>query len=510
MIVQVEGSETRLSICQTRRILKGTVYCGEETYELNGKERTYKSYRPLGKHVPKPGCEAEFAEYLARKKVPPRKLCMLVPCDPEFNPNKNKQTPEVPGGVLANVARVVPDSRRPYLVHYPLWIVLMVVFMAAASGVLTAVQIAHYWAANRKKFEQIFGAAFPKRNISHDTVRRLLMQLDATAEGRYLRQLFRVVMGICLGVWRSHLLALDGQAARSSKTHNGFPHYTLTVVDCDLRIACDQVQVGEKTNEIPHAVEVLEALDLSDCVVVADALHCQHNLVNKIVDKGGDYCISVKESSVSKALYAEAEAVVEVALSERNLTEQTIPVKSRSTHDDGHGRIETRDYYAIPGSWFDEARNWTALSEGTIFVVKTRKTYKATSTGKQERTETSERYFATSFSFDHPRLMDIGIRAIRQRWGIESMHWEIDVQMRQDLVQMSNVRYIRVQRMLSRIGLGIIRYMQMEFEKEHGTDKPCPSVESMMIHARDPEVLMHIFEGMSENGRLQELLEQEA
>ena len=52
MIVQVEGSEIRLSICQTRRILKGTVYCGEETYELNGKERTYKSYRPLGKHVP--------------------------------------------------------------------------------------------------------------------------------------------------------------------------------------------------------------------------------------------------------------------------------------------------------------------------------------------------------------------------------------------------------------------------------------------------------------------------
>ena len=31
-----------------------------------------------------------------------------------------------------------------------------------------------------------------------------------------------------------------------------------------------------------------------------------------------------------------------------------------------------------------------------------------------------------------------------------------------------------------------------------------------MIHARDPEALMHIFEGMSENGRPQELLEQEA
>ena len=118
--------------------------------------------------------------------------------------------------------------------HYPLWIVLMVVFMAAASGVLTAVQIAHYWAVNRKKFEQIFGAAFPRRNISHDTVRRLLMQLNATAEGRYLRQLFRVVMGICLGVWRSHLLALDGQAARSSKTHNGFPlHFNC----CGLRSA---------------------------------------------------------------------------------------------------------------------------------------------------------------------------------------------------------------------------------------------------------------------------------
>lgn len=33
MIVQVEGSDIRLSICKTRRIQKGTVYCGEETYE---------------------------------------------------------------------------------------------------------------------------------------------------------------------------------------------------------------------------------------------------------------------------------------------------------------------------------------------------------------------------------------------------------------------------------------------------------------------------------------------
>ena len=158
------------------------------------------------------------------------------------------------------------------------------------------------------------------------------------------------------------------------------------------------------------------------------------------------------------------------------------------------------------------AEHWTGLHTGTLFVVDTEKTYKATkATGRQARTETNRRFFISSFPFfDNPYVIKQGIRAIRQRWGIESTHWEIDVQMRQDLVQMSNVMYIRAQRMLSRIGLGVISHMQMNFEKIYGTSRICPSVESMMIYARDPEHLIKVFEELKDAGDLDDLLKAES
>ena len=82
--------------------------------------------------------------------------------------------------------------------------------------------------------------------------------------------------------------------------------------------------------------------------------------------------------------------------------------------------------------------------------------------------------------------------------------------MRQDLVQMSNVMYIRAQRMLSRIGLGVISHMQMNFEKIYGTNRTCPSVESMMIYARDPEHLIKVFEELKDAGGLDDLLKAES
>lgn len=514
MIVEKDG--VRYMHSRTRRIVKGFVYEGEDVWRLEGKKRIYVRSQRKGKLIAIEGHEEEFESYVSQKKLPPDEICQLVPTDPKYHPLKNKikgKAPAAPGGAAAAVAHAVQDFRTPHLVQYPLWAVLMVIFMASVSGVLTAVQIAHYWAANRPKLEKIFGPEFPRRNISHDTIRRILMNLDASEEGKYLRHLFRTLLNLCFGMWRSRLLALDGQACRSSKNEKGCPHYTLSIVDCDLRITCDQVQVGEKTNEIPQGIEVLEWLDLNGSTVCGDAMHCQRNLVDAIIMKGGNYCLSLKSGAYGK-IYESAQILADVVIND-DLSEKPqhrIPFLKEETYDDGHGRVEKRAYYALPGSHLEGAEHWTGLHTGTLFVVDTEKTYKATkATGRQARTETNRRFFISSFPFfDNPYVIKQGIRAIRQRWGIESTHWEIDVQMRQDLVQMSNVMYIRAQRMLSRIGLGVISHMQMNFEKIYGTNRTCPSVESMMIYARDPEHLIKVFEELKDAGDLDDLLKAES
>lgn len=81
-----------------------------------------------------------------------------------------------------------------------------------------------------------------------------------------------------------------------------------------------------------------------------------------------------------------ADVVINDDLSEK--PQHRIPFLKEETYDDGHGRVEKRAYYALPGSLLEGAEHWTGLHTGTLFVVDTEKTYKATkATGRQARTE---------------------------------------------------------------------------------------------------------------------------
>jgi predicted transposase YbfD/YdcC len=60
----------------------------------------------------------------------------------------------------------------------------------------------------------------------------------------------------------------------------------LTLIESISGVLLDQVLVGEKTNEIPHAVPMLEAADLdAETLVTADAMHTQPNTAELILKK---------------------------------------------------------------------------------------------------------------------------------------------------------------------------------------------------------------------------------
>ena len=48
--------------------------------------------------------------------------------------------------------------------------------------------------------------------------------------------------------------------------------------------------------EIPDALKLLERLDLKGKIVTGDAIFCQKSIVAKIVEKGGDYVLPVKNN----------------------------------------------------------------------------------------------------------------------------------------------------------------------------------------------------------------------
>lgn len=90
-----------------------------------------------------------------------------------------------------------------------------------------------------------------------------------------------------------------------------------------------QVEVGAKTNEVPLVTDLLDALDFTDVVVTADALHCHRATADYIVGRGGHYVFTVKNNQRSLRILL------------KSLPRNDIPVSS-STAGCGHGRPERR------------------------------------------------------------------------------------------------------------------------------------------------------------------------
>ena len=57
-----------------------------------------------------------------------------------------------------------------------------------------------------------------------------------------------------------------------------------------------QVRVDEKTNEHKAALELLRTLVMKNRVLVGDAMFCQREVCQAVLDSGGDYFLQVKDN----------------------------------------------------------------------------------------------------------------------------------------------------------------------------------------------------------------------
>ncbi len=63
---------------------------------------------------------------------------------------------------------------------------------------------------------------------------------------------------------------------------------------CENRLVLGQVKVDEKSNEITAIPELLRALALTGCIVTIDAMGCQRNMAEQIIDGEADYVLALK------------------------------------------------------------------------------------------------------------------------------------------------------------------------------------------------------------------------
>ena len=366
----------------------------------------------------------------------------------------------------------ISDTRQAGKVVYPLAYVYLVSLLSSLSGQTNCVQIADYWKNNRPALESIF-EDFPKQDISHDTVRRLLMLIDPDQFQSFYGKLVKPLMH----QFTTRVVAVDGQAVRATKSlaqKNG--KYILTFYDTDNGIALGQKLIGEKHNEITYAADMVEGLDLRGSIVTADALNTQEKFATKLIEQGADYCLAVKQNQ--KTLYYDIRLCFVERLETRTLEIEKIEL--------GHGRIETRRISVLPGNALKAGhlKKWIGLEEGTIIKATTDVVNKASG-----QISSLDRYFICSLNWSDPHIAEQCARAVRRHWGIENdLHYVLDVDFYQDRTQCKNANYLQNRVLLNKWALGVIR--QAQRQEENNTGKTAKSVKRYMAQFNTPRIAL--------------------
>ena len=197
-------------------------------------------------------------------------------------------------GLLAALARV-PDPRDPHGKRHSLLFILALAACAVMAGMRGYRGVAAFARgldadALRRLGVRPQASTGALRPPSEPTIRRTLSRIDAAAFERELGAFLRRI-GLADAV------ALDGKTLRGSAQDAQSPQHLLSVVTHGHKATLAQVAVGEKSNEITHACDLLAPLDLRGMVVTADAMHTQSKLARYVVEeKGADYVFTVKDN----------------------------------------------------------------------------------------------------------------------------------------------------------------------------------------------------------------------
>jgi predicted transposase YbfD/YdcC len=92
-----------------------------------------------------------------------------------------------------------------------------------------------------------------------------------------------------------------------------------------------------KGRELSGIKALLDTLTLKGCIVTIDALGCQTEIAQKILERGGDYLLAAKDNQPHLA-----EAVGEFFAEGDTQGFGRLPISRHEMVEKGHGRIETR------------------------------------------------------------------------------------------------------------------------------------------------------------------------
>lgn len=304
------------------------------------------------------------------------------------------------------------DPRAQHSIDHLLIDIVIITICAVICGAESWPEIENYGLAKQEWLSTFL--ELPNGIPSHDTFERLFARLKPAQ----LQQCFLSWVQAVFEISGGQLIAIDGKTLRGSYERGGQKAmiHMVSAWATTNRIVLGQRKVHEKSNEITAIPALIEVLDLVGAVVSIDAMGCQTEIAKQIVAQEGDYVLALKGNQGN--LFEDVEQLFTHARQENF---EQIEHSYHETHDEAHGRLETRRYWVMGQTeYLIGAENWEKLT--AIGCVESQRQI-----GDKITCET--RYYLLSLALSAEKFAEV----VRGHWGIENqLHWVLDVAFRED------------------------------------------------------------------------------
>ena len=248
-------------------------------------------------------------------------------------------------------------------------------------------------------------------------------------------------------------ISFDGKTIRSTGKMDKYekPMHIVSAHIAELGITLASHKVDSRTNEIPAVRELLEMLDVSGCMIVADAMHCQKETVALIVDKDADYLMCAKDNQTS------LKRDIEDYVQDKDLQES---MDKARTYEQNSGRIELRRAFVCYDiDWLHDKSEWKNLT--CIGAINRQTIYKGKTTNEWH-------YYISSRKLTAQELL----YHARMEWSIESMHWLLDVHFSEDFCRIEDEVTQQVLNNVRKIALNHLK----AYKKNTGSKLPLSKI----------------------------------
>jgi predicted transposase YbfD/YdcC len=266
---------------------------------------------------------------------------------------------------------------------------------------------------------------------SDDTLRRFFRAVDPGG----FREVFVAFVRDLLPQAGERLIAVDGKTSRRSHDGAARALHLVSAFATEARLVLAQTATAEKSNEITAIPALLALLDLRGATVSIDAMGCQREIAQQILDGGGHYLLGLKGNQGT--LHADV----------RLFFEQLPPGVTLHTYeeaDKGHGRIEIRRCDVTSDiAWLQEQHRWPGL-QSIARITATRLL--------GETTTTEVRYYLSDDTAGPAHML----ANTRSHWAIENtLHWTLDMSFGDDAC--------RIRKANAPLAIATIRHVALNF-----------------------------------------------